>query len=87
MCCWRRWRIVYPHSPWQRGSNENANRLIREYLPKGTDLSGVSQTELNLIANRLNDRPRKILNYETPREVFVRLLEAEQSIQQLSLGL
>ena len=63
-----------PHSPWQRGSNENANRLIREYLPKGTDLSDVSQTELSLIANRLNDRPRKILNYETPRELFVRLL-------------
>lgn len=67
-----------PYSPWQRGSNENANGLIREYLPKGTDLAGISQGELNAIANRLNDRPRRILGYQTPRAVFSQLLAEEQ---------
>jgi transposase, IS30 family len=62
-----------PHSPWQRGSNENANGLLREYLPKGTDLSQVSQQQLTAIEHSLNNRPRKILNFHSPAEVFDQL--------------
>lgn len=59
-----------PQSPWPRGSNENTNGLNRQYIPKGMNLSGLSQHQLNAIARQFNERPRKTLGFHTPAEMF-----------------
>jgi transposase, IS30 family len=82
MCDWKEVNVdagieVYfcdPHAPWQRGSNENTNGLLRQYFPKGTDFSGVTEAALDAVAHELNDRPRKRLGFYKPNEKIADLL-------------
>ena len=62
--------FAHPYSPWERPTNENSNGLIRDYFPKGTDFNTITKKQLKAVQNQLNERPRKVLDMCTPKEVF-----------------
>ncbi len=74
--------FAHPHSPWERGTNENTNGLIRDYFPKGTDFSQISRRRIRQVQKELNERPRNVLNWDTPIEAMIRLLSSYSSIAQ-----
>ena len=78
--------LADPHSPWQRGSNENTNGLLRQYFPKGRSLAAWDQEDLDRVAASLNDRPRKTLGYAKPNEQFANLIAALASENEISAG-
>ena len=68
-----------PHTPWQRPTNENTNGVLRQYFPKGTDLSRWTTKDLEAVAHTLNNRPRKCLNWKTPAEVFAEQIQSTKT--------
>lgn len=81
----QRLRPIVRNAPGQRGSNENTNGLLRQFLPKGIGLSGVSQTYLNDVARLMNQRPRKALGWKTPEEAMAEELAAANSTVALEI--
>jgi transposase, IS30 family len=75
--------FAHPHSPWERGTNENTNRLLREYFPKSTEITS-DPAYLNTVAAELNGRPRRILGYRTPAEVFTELMTSSIDFHRLT---
>lgn len=73
---WLLWSLTGRSSPWQRGSNANTNRLLRQYFPRGLDMSTYSQAKLSAVARQLNERLRKTLQYQTPAEKFEQCVAA-----------
>lgn len=69
--------FAHPHAPWERGTSENTNMLVRDFFPKGTDFSKISERKLQKVQDMLNDRPRKVLNWFTPNEAFTKIVALE----------